>query len=86
MYTDELFIDNETDLIMSKNNIGPLSSSLKIEWTKIVNSALNFSEITMPESDVYSLLYGKDGFHTEYLGYLLAEMQHLPLLYPDAKW
>ena len=29
MYTDELFIDNETDLIMSKNNIGPLSSSLQ---------------------------------------------------------
>ena len=86
MYTDELFIDNETDLIMSKNNIGPLSSSLKIEWTKIVNSALNSSEITIPESDVYSLRYGKDGFHTEYLGYILAEMQHLPLLYPDAKW
>ena len=29
MYTDELFIDNETDIQMDNLNIGPLSSSLK---------------------------------------------------------
>ena len=38
------------------------------------------------DNELYSLKYGKNGFHTEYLGYILAEMQHLPLLYPDATW
>ena len=86
MYTDELFTDNSTDLSMDKNKIAPLSSSLKDEWLQMVNSTLKDSEIEVPEDIYYSLNYGKDGFHTEYLGYILAEMQHLPLLYPDATW
>ena len=86
MYTDELFIDNSTDIAMNKNKIAPLSSSLKSDWLEMVKSALKFSEIKIPQEIRYSLRYGKDGFHTEYLGFILAEMQHLPLLYPDATW
>ena len=86
MYTDELFIDNSTDIAMDKNKIAPLSSSLKSDWLGMVESALKFSEIKIPQEIRYSLRYGKDGFHTEYLGFILAEMQHLPLLYPDATW
>jgi ring-1,2-phenylacetyl-CoA epoxidase subunit PaaC len=86
MYTDELFIDNSTDIAMDKNKIAPLSSSLKSDWLEMVESALKFSEIKIPQEIRYSLRYGKDGFHTEYLGFILAEMQHLPLLYPDATW
>jgi ring-1,2-phenylacetyl-CoA epoxidase subunit PaaC len=29
---------------------------------------------------------GKEGKHTEHLGYLLAEMQHLQRAYPNAIW
>ena len=86
MYTDELFIDNSTDIAMDKNKIAPLSSNLKSDWLEMVESALKFSEIKIPQEIRYSLRYGKDGFHTEYLGFILAEMQHLPLLYPDATW
>ena len=86
MYTDELFIDNSTDIAVDKNKIAPLSSSLKRDWLEMVESALKFSEIKIPQEIRYSLRYGKDGFHTEYLGFILAEMQHLPLLYPDATW
>ena len=86
MYTDELFIDNSTDIAMNKNKIAPLSSNLKSDWLEMVESALKFSEIKIPQEIRYSLRYGKDGFHTEYLGFILAEMQHLPLLYPDATW
>ena len=86
MYTDELFIDNSTDIAMNKNKIAPLSSNLKSDWLEMVESALKFSEIKIPQEIRYSLRYGKEGFHTEYLGFILAEMQHLPLLYPDATW
>ena len=29
---------------------------------------------------------GKQGEHSEYLGYVLAVMQHLPRMYPEATW
>ena len=86
MYTDELFVDNQTDVQIDILNIGPLSSSLKKPWEQLVISILSSASIDIPETNLYSLQYGKNGFHTEYLGYMLAEMQHLPLLYPDATW
>ena len=86
MYIDELFYDNEIDNEMTKEGIGVSNREIKNDWFTIVNNTLNDAGLSSPENIPYTLQYGKDGFHTEYMGYLLAEMQHLPLLYPDAKW
>tara|TARA_B100001287_G_scaffold272624_1_gene274604 strand:- start:3653 stop:4405 length:753 start_codon:yes stop_codon:yes gene_type:complete len=86
MYTEELFIDNNTDILVAKEDIGPLNKDLKTPWMDLVKRVLAESNINLPEDIHFTLQYGKDGYHTEYLGYLLAEMQHLPLLYPEAKW
>ena len=86
MYIDELFYDNEIDNEMTKEGIGVSNREIKNDWFNIVNNTLNDAGLSSPENIPYTLQYGKDGFHTEYMGYLLAEMQHLPLLYPDAKW
>ena len=86
MYTAELFVDNETDIKINQLKIGPLSSSLKNGWEELVIPVFENSSIIVPENHLFSLKYGKNGFHTEYLGYILAEMPHLPLLYPDAVW
>ena len=86
MYIDELFYDNEIDNEMTKEGIGVSNREIKNDWFNIVTDALNDAGLSSPENIPYTLQYGKDGFHTEYMGYLLAEMQHLPLLYPDAKW
>ena len=86
MYIDELFYDNEIDNEMTKEGIGISNREIKNDWFNIVRDTLNDAGLSSPENISYTLQYGKDGFHTEYMGYLLAEMQHLPLLYPDAKW
>ena len=86
MYIDELFYDNEIDNEMTKEGIGVSNREIKKDWFNIVTDTLNDAGLYSPENIPYTLQYGKDGFHTEYMGYLLAEMQHLPLLYPDAKW
>ena len=86
MYTEELFTDNDTDISIAKENIGPLNTDLKEPWMDIIKKTFEDSNINLPEDIHFTLEYGKNGYHTEYLGYLLAEMQHLPLLYPDAKW
>ena len=86
MYIDELFCDNEIDNQMTQEGIGVSNREIKNDWFNIVTDTLNDAGLSSPENIPYTLQYGKDGFHTEYMGYLLAEMQHLPLLYPDAKW
>ena len=86
MYIDELFYDNDIDNEMTKEGIGVSNREIKNDWFNIVTDTLNDAGLSSPENIPYTLQYGKDGFHTEYMGYLLAEMQHLPLLYPDAKW
>ena len=86
MYVDELFYDNDIDNQMTKEGIGVSNREIKNDWFSIVKDTLNDAGLSSPENIPYTLQYGKDGFHTEYMGYLLAEMQHLPLLYPDAKW
>ena len=86
MYIDELFYDNEIDNEMTKEGIGVSNREIKNDWFNIVTDTLNDAGLSSPENIPYTLQYGKDGFHTEYMGYLLAEMQHLPLLYPDATW
>ena len=86
MYIDELFYDNDIDNQMTKEGIGVSNREIKNDWFNIVNNTLNDAGLSSPENIPYTLQYGKDGFHTEYMGYLLAEMQHLPLLSPDAKW
>ena len=43
------------------------------------------AHLKLPSND-FQLTGGKDGKHTEHMGYILAEMQFLPSKYPDAKW
>jgi ring-1,2-phenylacetyl-CoA epoxidase subunit PaaC len=46
-----------------------------------------FSEATLETpADGFMHMGGKEGRHTEYLGYMLADMQFLQRAYPGAKW
>ncbi|MEO0319160.1 MAG: phenylacetate-CoA oxygenase subunit PaaI, partial [Pseudomonadota bacterium] len=40
----------------------------------------------LPPVDAWMQSGGKQGRHTEHLGYLLAEMQFLQRAYPGAQW
>ena len=61
------------------------NKALKTQWDKTVNSTLKKAKLKRPE-DGYMATGGKKGMHTEYLGFLLAEMQFLQRAYPNAKW
>jgi ring-1,2-phenylacetyl-CoA epoxidase subunit PaaC len=77
MFTGELFITGEYELVDI--------ALLKNEWLKKVE--LNFAEATLqiPEQK-WMQRGGKQGQHTEHLGFLLTEMQYLQRTYPNAKW
>jgi len=85
MYTGELFEMDNLDTELLNNGIAVDNSALKLEWNIIVNKTLVKAKLTRPE-DAYMATGGKKGLHTEYLGFILSEMQFLQRAYPDAKW
>lgn len=60
-------------------------SQLKNDWLQKVTNI--FSEATLPVPEkVFMQSGGKEGKHTEYLGYILTELQYMQRAYPGAQW
>lgn len=55
------------------------------DWDRLVGSVLAEATLEVPE-DPYRRTGGRHGYHTEHLGYLLAEMQWMQRSYPGMKW
>ena len=77
-YTGEAFMP-------AKYEEGILPTGLKDTWMKNVKVILEEATLMMP-ADEWMQDGGKTGKNTEYLGFILAEMQFLPRAYPDATW
>lgn len=84
-FTGELFEMDEVDEILIKENIAVDLSKLKPMWLQKVKEVFAEATLAMPE-DTYMQTGSRQGRHTEHLGFLLAEMQHLHRAYPGAQW
>jgi len=84
-WTGELFEMDAVDEDMISKGIGVDLTQLKKDWNVKVDQILEMATLKRPE-DAWMQSGGKQGEHTEYLGYVLAEMQHLPRMYPEANW
>lgn len=84
-FSQEYFIENAIDKEMRENGIGVDLSLIKTSWLQKVREIMYMAHLTLPENN-YQITGGKDGRHSEYMGYILTEMQFLPSKYPDAKW
>jgi len=85
-FTDELFYMDEVDERLLAEGIAVDLHQIKPEWKQRMSQVLEEAGLSMPSDDQYMADGGRNGIHTEHLGYLLAEMQHLPRSYPDATW
>jgi len=84
-YTDELFHETEADKVMVAEGIGIDVTKLKEAYYKKVNEILEEATLKIPESKWFQK-GGKQGIHTEHLGYLLAELQYMQRAYPNMEW
>ncbi|QNK76317.1 phenylacetate-CoA oxygenase subunit PaaC [Winogradskyella sp. PAMC22761] len=84
-YTDELFHQTEADKAMVAEGIGVDVTKLKETFYKKVNEILEEATLEIPESKWFQK-GGKEGIHTEHLGYLLAELQYMQRAYPNMEW
>ncbi len=85
MWTGEMFMMDEVDQRMIDLDIGVNLNSIKNQWHQKVAEILEIATLKKPQ-DKWMQIGGKQGEHTEYLGYILAEMQYLPRIYPEAQW
>ncbi|HWH28419.1 MAG TPA: 1,2-phenylacetyl-CoA epoxidase subunit PaaC [Mycobacteriales bacterium] len=84
-YTCELF---ETDGVLQRlveRGVAADPAAIEPRWRATVDDALAEATLTVPETS-WRPTGGRRGRHTEALGYLLAEMQHLHRSHPGARW
>lgn len=86
-YTGELFEMNETDKVLIKEGFAPDLNDVKSKWAAKVEEVLTEATLPMPDMNAYMATGARSsGYHTEYMGYILAEMQHIPRSMPEAQW
>jgi phenylacetate-CoA oxygenase PaaI subunit len=84
-FTGELCETDETDEWAIKNGIGCSVENFKASWQTQLKNLFIESNLTIPEN-TFMQTGGKNGIHTEHLGYILAEMQTLPKAHVGATW
>ena len=85
MYTGEMFVMNETDQAMLQQGTGPDLGGLKQPWLERVESVFEEATLVLPTA-TWMQQGGKDGRHTEHLGYILSELQFMQRAYPGMEW
>jgi ring-1,2-phenylacetyl-CoA epoxidase subunit PaaC len=86
MYTGEMFINDNIDKLLISEGLGVDLEKIKPLWLENVTKILAEATIEMPNPEAFMQMGGRNGIHTENLGFILAEMQYLSRAYPDAKW
>ena len=84
-WTGEMFTMDDLEKRMLDSGVGVDVAALKPKWDAKVAEILELATLEKP-ADGWMQSGGKQGEHTEYLGYVLAEMQHLPRMHPEAQW
>jgi ring-1,2-phenylacetyl-CoA epoxidase subunit PaaC len=84
-YTVELFAEDELDRMMVDRGVAPRLADVHAAWSARINDILAEATLDRPKDRPHSW-HGKRGQHSEHLGYILAEMQHLQRAYPGARW
>jgi ring-1,2-phenylacetyl-CoA epoxidase subunit PaaC len=84
-YTGEMFIP-ATFETHAESRMGITVSGIKNDWLEKIKAVLQEATIELPDEKSWMQSGGKNGIHTEHLGYILAEMQFLQRAYPGLEW
>ncbi len=84
-YTGEMFIP-----VNYENESGIDFNKMKERWTEKVNAILEEASLIPPpvggEGGAFMQTGGKEGIHTEHLGFILTELQYMQRTYPGCEW
>ena len=84
-YVAELFDGSYVDPALVADGVAVDPATLRDAFGKRVADVVHQATLTLPEVTP-AVTGGRRGVHTEAMGYLLAEMQHLARSHPGATW
>jgi ring-1,2-phenylacetyl-CoA epoxidase subunit PaaC len=85
-YVRELGADHDAARWAAEEGVGVLPSSLADAVHARVAAVLEQATLTMPDAPRWHARGGRNGVHSEAMGHLLAEMQHIARSHPGATW
>ena len=84
-YTGELFKAAGFESALVKNGTSVDPAALKDGWYKKINEIFAGATLSVPEKK-FMQTGGKEGIHSEHLGYILADLQFMQRAYPNSEW
>lgn len=84
-YSGELFMMTATEKALLEHGVIPDYSQIKKDWDAHVARVFEEATLAVPQN-VWMQSGGKEGRHTEHLGFILTELQYLQRAYPGLEW
>lgn len=84
-YHAELFTSDAVDQAAHDTGLGPRWGDLKDAWLAEMAQVFDEAGLALPAAAAF-LSTGKNGVHSEHMGFILAEMQQLQRAYPGGVW
>ena len=84
-YMPELFVPDAVDEAAHAAGLGPRWADLREAWMAEMAQILAAADLAVPQESAFRST-GRQGVHSEHMGYILAEMQHLQRSFPGGVW
>ena len=84
-FTNEFFEATGVEDSAANSGVGVVLKDLKTGYFRQVIQLLTEATLTYPEQ-VYYLSGGKEGRHSEHMGFILADFQYMQRTYPNMTW
>ena len=84
-FTPELFASDGIDRALQEQGIGVDLERIETSWNAELEQVFNKAMLERPQAG-FTRGGGRQGLHSEHLGYLLAEMQSVQHAYPGLDW
>jgi ring-1,2-phenylacetyl-CoA epoxidase subunit PaaC len=84
-FVDELFYETREEKEMREAGIGADLEKVKTEYETDLQQVFTEAGLTLPEGP-WHRTKGKEGVHSEHLGFILTELQYMQRAYPNMQW
>lgn len=84
-YAAELFEADAVDAAAVASGLGPSVAQLREPWLAEISAVFGEVNLPLPAEGRFRST-GRQGVHSEHMGYILAEMQHLQRAFPGGAW
>ena len=85
MFTGEMFEPSSYEIALRDTGFISDVTKIKSNWMEKVEQVLAKATLTKPE-DSWMQTGGKEGNHSENMGFILSELQYMQHAYPGLKW